>query len=278
MGPADYLSIASSFHTVVITDVPVLKLSSKNQARRFISLVDALYEARCRIVCLAEAAPEDLFFPDVVAEPTSPGAATASDALHAHDTIDVLLAEAVGETRDVYRPNVASYDAPNMAEAPAVPHAPVALETLSMFSGKEEQFAYKRALSRLREMTSEGYGKEETWAPLPAAERKWERSARVAATSSSASRRSVPAAATVDAAVAMSNVHIADAAFDFAVEAAYQGDSTVQVDVRQRPEAPRLREEHVWGVRDDWGGRAKEWGRGAKAYEEQKSKERGGSS
>ena len=51
---------------------------------------------------------------------------------------------------------------------------------------------------------------------------------------------------------------------DFAEEAAYGGGE--HADPSQRPEAPRLRHEHVWGVRDDWGERAKTWGRGAGAY------------
>lgn len=240
MGSADYLTIASSFHTVVITSIPVLKLSAKNQARRFISLIDALYEARCRIVCLAEAEADALFFPDAVV------ADSPTD-------VDVLLAEAVGETRDVYRPNVSSYDAPNMAEAPAAPRPAVALEALSMFSGKEEQFAYKRALSRLREMTSEGYAKQERWTPLPADERKWERPSSVGAVP-----RGRAAAASAPATPKAGNDP------DFAEEAAYDRG---HFDPRQRPEAPRLRDEHIWGVRDDWGERANAWGRGAKAHE-----------
>ena len=237
MGPADYLTIASAFHTVVITSIPVLKLSSKNQARRFISLIDALYEARCRIVCLAEAEPDALFFPDAVSS-TSPA------------DIDVLLAEAIGETRDVYRPNVSSYDAPNMAEAPAAPRHALALEALSMFSGKEEQFAYKRALSRLREMTSKEYAVQERWMPLPAAEREWEHSSQVVVERQST--RVAPKAP------------VTNEGSDFAEEAVID---RAYVDPRQRPEAPRLPDDHIWGVREDWGERAKAWGRGAKAHE-----------
>ena len=130
LGPADYITLASTYHTAAITDIPVLKLSDKNQARRFISLIDALYEARCRIVCLAETKPEGLFFPDA----PSAMSGTDSGSLHSHD-VDVMLAEAVAETRDVYRPNVSSYDTPNMAEAPEAPMSALALDTLSIFSG-----------------------------------------------------------------------------------------------------------------------------------------------
>ena len=45
-----------------------------------------------------------------------------------------MMAEAVGETQDVYRPNVSSYDAPNMARE-RIPAKTLALDTLSIFSG-----------------------------------------------------------------------------------------------------------------------------------------------
>lgn len=112
LGPADYLSLASTFKTAIITDIPVLTLSAKDQARRFISLIDALYESRCRLVCLAHSEPAAVFFSDAPAAPTSPLAAThASDAVD----VDVMLAESVGATRTAYRPNVASYAAPAMS-------------------------------------------------------------------------------------------------------------------------------------------------------------------
>ena len=117
--------MAARYRTFVITAVPVLTISAKNQARRFISLIDALYEARCRIICIAEASPEELFFPDAPAESHRPA-----------DDVDVMMAEAVGETQDVYRPNVASYDAPNMAEERA-PTKALALDMLSIFSGSQ---------------------------------------------------------------------------------------------------------------------------------------------
>ncbi len=105
----------------------MLKLSAKNQARRFISLIDALYEARCRIICLAEAEPEQLFFPDA---PTI----TAGADGRTREDMDVMMAEAVAETQDVYRPNISSYDAPNMAQE-RQPTPGLALDTLSIFSG-----------------------------------------------------------------------------------------------------------------------------------------------
>ncbi|KAI0630434.1 AFG1-like ATPase-domain-containing protein [Trametes polyzona] len=264
LGPADYITLASRYRTFVITSIPILKLSAKNQARRFISLIDALYEARCRILCLAEASPEELFFPDAPPEET----AKAKDSHGPADDVDVMMAEAVGETQDVYRPNVASYDAPNM-ERERTPAAPLALDKLSIFSGKDEQFAFKRALSRLLEMTSESYARDETWNPLPPSARKWE-------TPTSSSTPSAPsghhkAPSQIPSPHEPSRSHDSDrvtaspsTTADFAEEAAPHGAQRPHP--ADRPPAPRLSADHIWGVREDWGDRARVWGRGASVY------------
>ncbi|EPQ26605.1 uncharacterized protein PFL1_05926 [Pseudozyma flocculosa PF-1] len=64
LGPADYLTLASTYHTFIIDAVPQLTLMQKNQARRLITLLDAVYEAGCRLILLADSSPDDLFFPD----------------------------------------------------------------------------------------------------------------------------------------------------------------------------------------------------------------------
>ncbi|KAL9097233.1 MAG: hypothetical protein Q9165_000660 [Trypethelium subeluteriae] len=73
LGPADYITLASTFHTLILTDVPVLTVLQKNEARRFITLLDALYEARCKLLVSAAAGPDDLFFPEAkTPQPRSP--------------------------------------------------------------------------------------------------------------------------------------------------------------------------------------------------------------
>ena len=64
-GPADYITMASSYHTFIIDKVPALTILHKNEARRFITFLDALYEARCKLVIRAENLPDDLFFPEI---------------------------------------------------------------------------------------------------------------------------------------------------------------------------------------------------------------------
>jgi cell division protein ZapE len=61
LGPQDYLAIAERFHTVFLWDVPRLSAARRNEAARFVTLIDALYEARAKLVMLAEAEPEDLY-------------------------------------------------------------------------------------------------------------------------------------------------------------------------------------------------------------------------
>jgi cell division protein ZapE len=61
LGPQDYLAIAVRFHTLFLEGVPVLGPSNHQEARRFVTLIDALYESGTRLVALAEAAPEALY-------------------------------------------------------------------------------------------------------------------------------------------------------------------------------------------------------------------------
>ena len=61
LGPQDYLAIAARFHTIFLEDTPRLGADKRNEARRFVWLIDALYEARTHLVVLAEADPSDLY-------------------------------------------------------------------------------------------------------------------------------------------------------------------------------------------------------------------------
>ena len=60
LGAQDYLALARRFHTVFLEDVPVLGPERRNEAARFVALIDALYEARTKLVMLAEAEPQAL--------------------------------------------------------------------------------------------------------------------------------------------------------------------------------------------------------------------------
>jgi len=61
LGPADYLAVARRFHTLVLDGIPRLGPENFDRARRFITLVDALYEHHCKLVASAAATPDSLY-------------------------------------------------------------------------------------------------------------------------------------------------------------------------------------------------------------------------
>jgi len=61
LGPADFLSLARVFHTVMIDDIPILSPANRNEAKRFVTLIDTLYEAKVKLVVSAAAPPETLY-------------------------------------------------------------------------------------------------------------------------------------------------------------------------------------------------------------------------
>ena len=60
-GAADYLAIARRFHTVIMVGIPVLGPHNRNEAARFVTLVDALYQYRVKFLASADAEPDRLY-------------------------------------------------------------------------------------------------------------------------------------------------------------------------------------------------------------------------
>lgn len=182
LGPADYISLASTYHTLILTDVPVLGFLQKNEARRFITLLDALYEARCRLCVTAETGPDDILFPEK--KKSSPGSNEDGEKL---DDEDVLHSETYSEIHQdlttPFRPNVSLYDSsasqpsladdaleddpPNRFRRPGSSYTDERrldsetrgathpnFKDLTGLTGEDERFAVARARSRLWEMCS----------------------------------------------------------------------------------------------------------------------------
>ncbi|MES1156638.1 MAG: cell division protein ZapE [Alphaproteobacteria bacterium] len=61
LGAADYLELAERFHTVLLEHVPKLTPSMREEAARFRTLIDALYEAKTKLVISADAEPANLY-------------------------------------------------------------------------------------------------------------------------------------------------------------------------------------------------------------------------
>ena len=61
LGAADYLALAEAARVLVLENIPTLGRTNFNEAKRFVTLVDALYEAKVRLICSAAAEPEYLY-------------------------------------------------------------------------------------------------------------------------------------------------------------------------------------------------------------------------
>jgi cell division protein ZapE len=61
LGPADYLGIAGRYNTLVLSGIPHMGPEHRNEAKRFITLIDTLYEHRVNLICSADVPAEELF-------------------------------------------------------------------------------------------------------------------------------------------------------------------------------------------------------------------------
>lgn len=197
LGPADYISLSSTYHTFIISDIPILTSLLRNEARRFITLLDALYEARCKLIISAAANPDDLFFPERrnIGEASIEVEGGEQDAITSESYSDLYQ-----DATAPFRPNISSYqnqmaddaledDPPNRAMRQAGvsesdytdmqkdPDYSPNFSIGSTFIGEDEVFAFKRATSRLWEMCGEKWHSQSTstfWRPLPKESRRWE--------------------------------------------------------------------------------------------------------
>jgi cell division protein ZapE len=60
-GPGDYLAIVETVRVLMVDNIPQLSRSNFNEAKRFVTLIDAAYEAKIRFICSAAAKPEMLY-------------------------------------------------------------------------------------------------------------------------------------------------------------------------------------------------------------------------
>ncbi|XP_048452972.1 lactation elevated protein 1 homolog B isoform X3 [Rhincodon typus] len=117
LGASDYLEMTKHFDTVFIRNIPTLTLAKKTQARRFITLIDAFYDHKVRVICSAAMPLERIF--------------VQKDHDSHEDDARVFIDDlGLEQTK---------------------------LEDLSIFSGAEEIFAFQRTVSRLTEMQTEQY-------------------------------------------------------------------------------------------------------------------------
>ncbi|CUM52642.1 unnamed protein product [Debaryomyces tyrocola] len=190
---SDYITLASRYRTIILDNVPMLTLKMKNEARRFITLLDAMYEAKCQLFIRSDVEVDYLFFPDQI-EGKLPDHVQKQSDLN-HNRLDVqdeeMFARTTIDMTNPYRPNVSSYDQDHTAahneptvglfgsgnEDPDSKHGnPVNFKNLKAFTGEDEKFAYKRAVLRIKEMVgSEAWKNANRWVPIDESMRPWEK-------------------------------------------------------------------------------------------------------
>jgi cell division protein ZapE len=60
-GAPDYLAVAQTYHTVILVGIPRMNPDRRNEAARFVTLIDALYEHKVKLLAAADAVPEELY-------------------------------------------------------------------------------------------------------------------------------------------------------------------------------------------------------------------------
>lgn len=284
LGPADYITLASTYHTFILTDVPIMQFLQKNEARRLITLLDALYEARCRLLVTAAAGPDDIFFP----EPPASATGTVTEEMADDAVYSETYSEIYQDATSPFRPNISSYsgntlahdaledDPPNKTRIPGSSYtderrlsdgskAPD-FANIGGLTGEDERFAVKRAESRIWEMCSKRWWErgatEDTsaepdmswWRPLPVTSRHWERASLA---QSFPSATSLPPNVKVLSADEQQGQLFPHGASPF----------------RTNPDAPpKIDWTHVWGT-VKWGKKAGAWGKGVEGLEERKKDE-----
>jgi len=140
VGATDFAALAQQYHTVFLTDVPQLSITRRNEARRFITLVDELYNHHAVLHCSAEVAMEDLF----------EGEDDAFVQKSVLEQMESLQFETEVEGTKLRRDLMASGSVSPVSTSQGSSKG-------SLFTGEEERFAFDRALSRLVEMQSRSY-------------------------------------------------------------------------------------------------------------------------
>jgi len=280
-GPADYITLASTFHTLILDNVPVLQLSQKNEARRMITLVDALYEARCKLIIRAEAGPDDLFFPEATASHVAQSGQSPNDENDGSDAVyPETLSEVYQDQTSPFRPNVSVYGEPKAGYdpdedsdfGPALGKGneigrQIDFGMTSSFTGEDERFAYKRARSRLWEMCGARWharSEPNWWNPLPLEVRRWERS--------SISNDKVPKTSALGSDVRLGR------SIELDKPAGLQGKKLEEIENRARGPFREEREPptkigwtHAWGMMK-WGKKAGPWGQGIEGLDSKPKK------
>jgi predicted ATPase len=136
LGSSDYRAMAQKFKIVILDEIPVLTLKEHDEARRFITLIDELYEAKCVLMCSAVTSPDKLFVGRGQYE-------EKGDLPFVLEEQDGFQEEGISvEAGETFGMDVAQSNGMTVGELASV---------------QELSFAFRRAASRMREMTSKSW-------------------------------------------------------------------------------------------------------------------------
>ncbi|KAI4696376.1 uncharacterized protein J4E88_000553 [Alternaria novae-zelandiae] len=303
LGPADYITLASTYHTFIVTDVPIMGLLMKSEARRFITLLDAMYEARCRLIITAAAGPDGIFFPAKIPSASSePGQETLdSDAVYPE-----TYSEIYQDLNSPFRPNISSYSSDTLAEdaleddppnrsrqagtsftderkfGPGSPD----FANIGGLTGEDEKFAVKRAESRIWEMCSRKWwerfaaaassasatGMESGdgtgwWRPLPVESRHWEKPFSAITSRPAPAATPAPAPDSLPPNTKILSREELEKDRQREMEDMFKHGASP---FRTHPDAPpKFSWTHAWGMMT-WGKKAGAWGKGVEGLKERK--------
>jgi protein AFG1 len=139
----------------VLTDIPHFNADRRNQMRRFITFLDIAYERHVRLLCLAIAAPHELF---------QAGASTAAATATAAAINPIRSAEKGASVAPAGGSSGRSTTMIGTTEWSATGLAGASLADIDPTKIEDEMFAFERAVSRLNEMSSTSYV--EQWVSL----------------------------------------------------------------------------------------------------------------
>lgn len=146
LGPADYLAVAQRYHTVALENIPEFTLAERNQARRLIWLVDALYERRA----LLYASSSDVSCPTELFRRREE---TGHDDDDGGRETDVMELEALGSMEETASGRFALRE-DAMDDAIEEDRRMAETREDEIFTGQADVFAFERCVSRLVEMSS----------------------------------------------------------------------------------------------------------------------------
>ncbi|CAH7666152.1 AFG1-like ATPase-domain-containing protein [Phakopsora pachyrhizi] len=250
LGAVDYLKACSKFEKIFIENLPVFTTLMKNEARRFITFLDAAYECRVKLHILSNSSIVDLFFP--LKKPKD------SDL---NDTASIIELESLSELKNQsFRPNVSRYSSQyqkDVDEGLRIDYQDEeVVEKYAIYTGEDERFAYQRAISRLFELTS-GNSDESLSKP-------WNPNLdlfkpRHTSTTTSQAQGNHTLQKDQDSVSKDKQQPLTDKNL---------GKQERKDEKRVRGDGPkRISEEHFWGIRSEgWGERVGRWGRGVEIF------------